>query len=100
SVGMACAEMGNWAKAALGATDGVNLDGGVSSTMVVNGVVKNVPSGGYERGVCNGVMMVNLKPKTISTALANSQNVSTLAATSLRLGPGTNFYTYVSVSNG
>jgi hypothetical protein len=35
----------------LGAYDAMNLDGGGSSTLVANNVVKNIPSNGYERGV-------------------------------------------------
>ncbi|MFA7493152.1 MAG: phosphodiester glycosidase family protein [Proteiniphilum sp.] len=45
---------------ALGAYTAVNLDGGGSSCMVINGNVKNSPSDGSERAVANGVMvMVN-----------------------------------------
>ena len=36
---------------ALGVYNGVNMDGGGSSTMVVNGKVKNSPSDGHERSV-------------------------------------------------
>ncbi|RNC63388.1 phosphodiester glycosidase family protein [Proteiniphilum sp. X52] len=42
---------------ALGAYTGVNLDGGGSSCMVVNGEVKNKPSDGSERAVANGIMV-------------------------------------------
>ena len=48
SVGMTMQELGNFAKNTLGATHGVNQDGGGSSTMVINGVVKNFPN--YETG--------------------------------------------------
>ena len=44
SIGMTIAELAEFASATLGATEGVSLDGGGSSTMVVNGVVKNNPS--------------------------------------------------------
>jgi exopolysaccharide biosynthesis protein len=40
----------------LGATDAINLDGGGSSTMIVNGVVANVPSDGVQRQIPSVVM--------------------------------------------
>ena len=70
SVGMSCADLGTWALTVLGATDGVNNDGGSDSTLVVNGVVMNNPSGGSESAVCNGVLMVNLVPEAQSTVFA------------------------------
>jgi len=107
SVGIGCADLGYWAKAVLGATDGVNIDGGGSSTMVVNGVVRNVPSDqdanhvpGVERAVCNGVMMVNLAPKAVSTVFKNGETVTASVAANIRLGPGTNYGIYSTVSGG
>ena len=44
SVGMTIAELASFAQSTLGARDGVSLDGGGSSTMVVNGVIMNNPS--------------------------------------------------------
>jgi hypothetical protein len=41
----------------LGATDAVNLDGGGSSAMVVNGAVVNVPSDGAQRAVPSVLMI-------------------------------------------
>ncbi len=98
SKGINCADLGYWARAALGATEGVNLDGGGSSTMVVNGVVRNVPSDGSQRSVCNGVMMVNVVPKAVSTTLIAGQNVKTSASASLRLGPGSNYATRATIA--
>jgi hypothetical protein len=100
SVGMSCETLGNWARTTLGATDGVNLDGGGSSTMVVNGVVKNVVSDGSERAVCNGVMMVNVKPKVVSTVFSAGQTVTVSSAANIRLGPGVNYGIYSSASAG
>ncbi|MGC8862181.1 MAG: phosphodiester glycosidase family protein [Armatimonadota bacterium] len=92
SVGMTMTELGNWCKNTLGATDGHNLDGGGSSTMVVNGVVKNVPSDGSERAVANGVVMVNILPKQQSSTFGTGATVKTnTSGTNVRLGPGTNF---------
>ena len=92
SVGMTMTELANFCKNTLGATDGANLDGGGSSTMVVNGVVKNNPSDGSERAVANGIMMVNILPKTLSTRFATGQPVVVNTnGTNVRLGPGTNY---------
>ncbi len=44
SEGMTIQELGTFAKDYLGATYAINQDGGGSSTMVVNGVVKNFPN--------------------------------------------------------
>nr|WP_298652663.1 phosphodiester glycosidase family protein [uncultured Proteiniphilum sp.] len=41
---------------ALGAYSAVNLDGGGSSCVVVNGEIKNKPSYSFERAVANGIM--------------------------------------------
>jgi hypothetical protein len=46
---------------ALGCYSAVNLDGGGSSVMVVNGEVKNKPSDGAVRAVANGVMITTKK---------------------------------------
>lgn len=50
--GMLCDEMA-FVLALEGATDAVALDGGGSSTLVVGGQVKNVPSDGHQRTVSN-----------------------------------------------
>ena len=43
----------------LGATEAINLDGGSSSTFVVNDTVINKPSGQQERDVLNAVLYHN-----------------------------------------
>jgi hypothetical protein len=45
---------------ALGATEAVNLDGGGSTTMVVNGVVRNSPADGYERAVSDALLIFSV----------------------------------------
>ncbi len=62
SVGATTGQIGSIMKA-LGAHTAVNLDGGGSSAMVVNGVTTNKPSdpGGTERTVANGVMVTTKK---------------------------------------
>lgn len=59
-VGMTFDEMCNFLIGTLGATEAINLDGGGSSTLVVNGVIKNLPSDscGVERAVANAILLV------------------------------------------
>ena len=47
---------------ALGAWDGINLDGGGSSCMYINEEIKNSPSDGTERYVGNGVIFYSTAP--------------------------------------
>jgi exopolysaccharide biosynthesis protein len=42
----------------LGAVQAMNLDGGGSSTMVLNGAIKNRPSDGFERGVTTALLVL------------------------------------------
>lgn len=58
SVGMTFQEMADFLIGTLGATEAVNYDGGGSSTMVVNGTIRNVPSDGSQRAVANAIMLV------------------------------------------
>ena len=46
----------------LGAWDGINLDGGGSSCMIVEGEIQNHPSDGSERSVGNGVIYYSTSP--------------------------------------
>lgn len=46
----------------LGAWHGINLDGGGSSCMIVNDVIRNRPSDGSERAVGNGVIFYSTAP--------------------------------------
>ena len=100
SVGMTSDEMGAFCVNYLAATYGCNQDGGGSSVMVVNGVIQNSPSDGSERAVVNGLMMVNVQPKLVSTALSVGQTITTTGSANLRLGPGTDYFGFASVANG
>ena len=100
SVGMTSDEMGAFCVNHLGATEGVNMDGGGSSVMWVNGVVKNNPSDGAERTVANGLMMINLQSKLVSTAFAHGQSVTTTGSANCRLGPGTDYYAFTTLASG
>lgn len=55
SMGMTLGELAESLRA-LGATEALNLDGGGSSTMVIDGVVMNRPSDGRERSVSNALV--------------------------------------------
>jgi len=96
SIGITIDELAEFSMYTLGATWGVNQDGGGSSTMVVNGVVKNDPSDGHERAVSNGMMMINISPKVQSGTFMAGNTVKTTTSASVRLGPGSN---YVSLTN-
>ncbi len=91
SVGMTMTELGNFCKNYLDATWGMNLDGGGSSTMVVNGVTRNDPSDGTDRAVANGLMMVVPQPKLQATTYNSGATVRTSGSSNVRLGPGTNY---------
>ncbi|MBD1420883.1 phosphodiester glycosidase family protein [Sphingobacterium chuzhouense] len=60
SVGATTGEVGDILKS-LGAFTGMNLDGGGSSSITINGQVKNTPSDGSERAVANGIMITTKK---------------------------------------
>jgi hypothetical protein len=112
SVGMSIVEMAVFAKTRLGAVWGVALDGGGSSTIVVNGEVKNKPNielaaqegGGdpnqrpiTERVVGNGLMMVVVQPGEYSSAFYPGDRVLAASDLEVRLGPGTNYAALVSL---
>ena len=100
SVGMTSDEMGAFCLNTLGATYGVNQDGGGSSTMWVNGAVLNTPSDGSPRPVANGLMMVSVQPKLVSTRFGVGQALTTSGAANIRLGPGTDYYAFSTVASG
>lgn len=57
SVGMTLAELGRLL-IELGAVQGMNLDGGGSTTMVIHDLVLNLPSDGKERPVSNAILVI------------------------------------------
>ncbi len=65
--------------------------------MWVNGEVMNRPSDGHERKVANGVMMVIVEPKELSSVFSPGMQVSAQYPTNIHLGPGTNFPALTSV---
>jgi hypothetical protein len=91
SVGMSMTELGTFCRDTLGATHGINQDGGGSSAIWVDGSIRNNPSDGSERTVSNGLMMVRVLPKDISTTLYPADKVEAPSGAALRLGPGFNY---------
>ena len=98
SVGMTFTEAGFFCKDVLQATDAVLQDGGGSSTLWVDGKVKNTPSGkgkdekyGVLRAVSNGYFITEVLPPKKSSQFQAGQKVQLKGE--LRLGPGTTFGT-------
>jgi hypothetical protein len=97
SIGMNMQELGIFCRDMLQATYGINLDGGGSSTFVLDGTVVNNPSDGSPRSVVNGMLMVTTAPKMQATMFEAGDHVRTTTSTSVRLGPGTNYPVLTSV---
>ncbi len=127
SEGMTTTELGLFARDTLGASFGISQDGGGSSTMVVNGEVKNnvycnttfcsrkvflpiVTGGGgggapmvvadYQRPVANGMMMVRIEPAEKSTQFSAGEPIETFGIVNLYLGPGENYAVINSLAPG
>jgi hypothetical protein len=92
SVGMTLDELALFCLNRLGASSAINMDGGGSSTMWVNGAVVNRPSDGFERGVADGLMMVVVEPMQQSAAFHPGDFVSASGPVEVRLGPGRNYH--------
>ena len=91
SAGMTITELGNFCLNYLQADHALSFDGGGSSTLVVNGVVKNQPSDDSERAVSNGLMMVLASQAPISNQFVPTMRVKAITSVNLYLGPGTNY---------
>ncbi len=98
SLGMTFTEAAFFCKDQLQATHAVLEDGGGSSTLWVDGRVRNVPSGkgaeekpGVLRPVANGLCLATLRPARTSTAFQPGQRLRLKPGALLRLGPGTQF---------
>ena len=101
SLGMSMEELGNFCKNRLGATEGLNLDGGGSSTMWLDGTVKNNPSDGSERPVSNGIMMISLiENNENSSEFGTGYQVSVDTSSYLRRGPGTSWTVLDTLTTG
>lgn len=98
SIGMTFTEAGEFCAQQLKATFALTQDGGGSSTMWVDGTVRNTPSGkigldkfGALRPVANGLLMAIVQPAKRSDAFASATGVRVKEALDLRLGPGSQF---------
>jgi hypothetical protein len=100
SVGMTLNELAAFCRDTLGASWALNQDGGGSSTMWVNGVVRNRPSDGHERAVANGMMFVTILPMARSTAFIPGDSITTAGDAELRLGPGWNYAAIANTASG
>ena len=111
SLGMSMVELAVFAKLSLGASWGVAMDGGGSSTLVINGEVKNNPNAEtavrmrpdkVERVVANGLMMISVQPIQRSQRFkaGDTVTVSQEGDANLRLGPGTNYTPLTVLSPG
>lgn len=95
SIGMTFTEAGNFCRDELQATDAVLQDGGGSSTLWLDGRVKNHVSGkpgqdepGVLRPVANGCFIAQVLPPRRSRRLQTGQTLTLPADEPLRLGPG------------
>lgn len=59
SAGMTLAELAQLLHS-MGAVEAINLDGGGSTTMVVNGAIRNTPSDGRERPVSDAILVFSI----------------------------------------
>jgi hypothetical protein len=118
SEGISLLELGGFARETLQANDGVTLDSGGSSTIVINGQVVNntycnftrncgmqaeqnrnnqsSPAGSpaaaaLEPLVGNSWLMVAVEPKVSASQFSPGKLVVIVQSTELRLGPGTNY---------
>ncbi len=98
SVGFTFTQAGNFCVERLQATDAVLQDGGGSSTMYVDGRVRNNPSDfrtpeqpGKLRPVANGYMLALVHPPERSTQFAAGDQPGVTEGAEVRRGPGTHF---------
>eukprot|EP00826_Nyctotherus_ovalis_P013965 TRINITY_DN13846_c0_g2_i2.p1 TRINITY_DN13846_c0_g2~~TRINITY_DN13846_c0_g2_i2.p1 ORF type:complete len:490 (-),score=87.45 TRINITY_DN13846_c0_g2_i2:112-1581(-) len=91
SRGMRIDEMSKFAQNYLNATEGGALDGGGSSTIIVNGKIMNEPSDEEERDVANAVLIAVPVHKEVSSKFVLNDIVVTVARAELYLGPGKNY---------
>ena len=100
SIGMTSNELARFCRDRLGATWGINQDGGGSSAMWLDGEIVNQPSDGRERLVANGLTMVVLEPVQKSTVFEVGEPLRTTRAAELRVGPGDNYAAFTTIPDG
>lgn len=107
SIGMTYTETAEFCKNELTADYAVMQDGGGSSTMWVDGQVKNTPSGkgkderrGLLRPVANGYLMAVVHPPKLSQAFKTGSPIKAKREIELRLGPGSQHGAVAKVASG
>ncbi len=86
SRGMTLAGLTHFLRRRLGATDALNLDGGGSTTMVVNGKIKGRPSDGSERWVSSAIVVLPGKDpgEQLGTGMSSEQSFAATPPTELQ----------------
>lgn len=95
---MSMTELGTFCIDYLAAVEGLNQDGGGSSTMWLNGTVMNVPSDGSERYVANGLFMATACWWSSPRGSRPAPWCVPPASAALRIGPGINYNSSGSVA--
>lgn len=98
--GMTMQELGEFCRDRLETDWGINLDGGGSSAMWVDGEIVNRPSDGSERRVANGIMMVEIEPMERSDTFRPGDRVRTAELIDLSMGPGDVYQTPYDIHEG
>jgi hypothetical protein len=103
SVGMSYKELGDYMKT-WGVHNGLNLDGGGSSTMVVRGSIVNSPSDiGGERSVANSLLLISTAPTgPLEYIRINPKEVFALGGSSVILSASgfDQYYNPVNIASG
>jgi hypothetical protein len=103
SVGMSYKELGDYMKS-WGVHQGLNLDGGGSSTMVVRGAIVNSPSDiGGERSVANSLLLISTAPTgPLAYLRINPKELFALGGSSINLSASgfDQYYNPVSIASG
>lgn len=98
SVGMTFNTLGQFCLNELGVVEAISVDGGGSSTMVLDGQVMNHPSDGAPRSVANAILMISLQPATHSSSFTTDTVVEAAVGAERRLGPGEPYHVVSTVS--
>ena len=88
SIGMTTAQLAAFCRDQLGATDGVEQDGGGSSILWLDGSIMNSPSDGSPRPVANSLVMVSLEPSDRSNRYWAGDQLMLANDSIRRHGPG------------
>ncbi|HCY75590.1 MAG TPA: hypothetical protein DHV28_06680 [Ignavibacteriales bacterium] len=103
SVGMSYKELGDYMKT-WGVHNGLNLDGGGSSTMVVRGAIVNSPSDiGGERSVANSLLLISTAPTgPLEYIRINPNEIFALGGSNVNLAASgfDQYYNPVNISSG